>query len=94
MDLVENKMTEGSSLQNKPRTSNYGLSMGFIWVIGLGKYKSTHVDKDFNFFISVNLLMLVTSVSHRPCMVVLEHYVKVYKYPLLRYFLIQPKAKT
>ena len=34
-------------------------------IIGLRKYKSTHVDKGLNHSISLNFLILVTSVSHR-----------------------------
>ena len=41
--------------------------------IGLREYKSTHVDKGLNYFISVNLLILVTSVSRRPCFKVAKH---------------------
>ena len=56
-----------SSLQNKRRTSNHGLEMSELtWEKELREYKSSHVNKGLNIFISVKLLMLVISVSHRP----------------------------
>ena len=58
---------EGKLTSNKRKTSNRALQMGFVWEIGLGEYKSTPVHEGLIFFIiSVKLLILVTSVSHRP----------------------------
>ena len=42
------------------------LNRRFMWEIGLREYKFTQIDKVLNYFISVKLLILITSVSQRP----------------------------